>query len=186
MDPWPDSLPQLSWVGTRCKSDRSTQDVRLVVVHDPEGPYAAIVNYIKNKAPDSSGVSYHVLLNGDATQGSQFVEWSKKAWSVVRFNSVSDNICIAVYRGGPWSYPALNRLARVVAFRLHKRGLPAKFCWGTVDVDDPPRGWTFHSELGSAGGGHSDPGITGVKFWFLHAAVKYQLARGRFRSSWGV
>lgn len=184
MEPWPTSLPELSYVGTRCQSERSTQNVRLVVVHDPEGGYRGTVNYIKNKYPDAYGVSYHVLLSEDGKLASQFVPWEKKAWSCARFNSVSDNVSIAGYKGNAWSYPALNRLARVIAFRLHKRGLPAKFCW-KPDINDVPAGWTFHSELGAAGGSHLDPGLTGPKFWFLHAAVKYQLAVGAFRPSWG-
>lgn len=185
-EPTPVALPPIAWVGTRCVSNRSTQDVRLVVVHDPEGPYAGTVNYIRDKTPDENGVSYHVLLNEDATKTAQFVPWNKKAWSCARFNSWSDNVSIAGFAGNRWSFAALNRLARVVAFRLHKRGLPARFVSAPVSPTNPPRGFTFHSELGTAGGNHHDPGLTGVKRQFFIVAVKFHLKRGKFRKAWGV
>jgi hypothetical protein len=173
--PEPVKLPPLTQVFTPNKSERSTQDVRLVVVHDPEGSYTGTISWIQNRSAD---VSYHVLLNNEGTRAVQFVPWDKKAWS--------DNISIAGFAGNKWSYAALNRLARVVAFRLHKRNLPATFITGPVDPNNPPRGFTFHSELGRAGGGHRDPGLTGVKKAFFIAAVKFHLKRRRFRAEWGV
>jgi hypothetical protein len=181
--PTPVGLPPITQVHTPNKSQRSTQDVRLVVVHDPEGGFDSTTNWIKQAR---AKVSYHVLLDFAATKARQFVPWNMKAWSCARFNSVSDNISISGFAGNTWSFSALNSLARVVAFRLHKRGLPATFIPRPINPYNPPRGWTFHSELGSAGGGHSDPGLTGVKKAFLIAAVKFHKARGRFRSRWGV
>lgn len=182
-NPSPVKLPPISQTPSPNQSPRSTQDVRLVVVHDPEGPFDAITNYIRRP---SAQVSYHVLLNEAATKARQFVPWNRKSWSVMRFNSVSDNISISGYAGNNWSFAALNRLARVVAFRLHKRKLPARFIPRPINPGNPPRGWTFHSELGSAGGGHSDPGLTGVKKAFLLAAVKFHAKRKGWRAKWGV
>jgi hypothetical protein len=157
--------------------------VRLVVVHDPEGGFDSTTGWIKQKRAQ---VSYHVLLDEVAKRARQFVPWNMKAWSAARFNSQSDNVSISGFAGNKWSFAALNRLARVVAFRLHKRKLPAKFIPRPINPDNPPRGWTFHSELGAAGGGHTDPGLTGVKKAFLIAAVKFHKARGKFRPRWGV
>jgi len=182
MKPTPVQLPPLTYLPTPNKSARSTQDVRLVVVHDPEGSYQGSISWILNKAAQ---VSYHVLTDFECLVATQFVPWSEKAWSCVRFNSRSDNISIAGHAGNYWSYAALNRLARIIAFRLHKRGLPPRFRAAPVNPDNPPKGWTFHSELGAAGGSHHDPGLTGGKKWWLRWCVRYQYARGHFRVSWG-
>lgn len=182
--PTPTRLPPLVVRQSPNQSARSTQDVRLVVVHDPEhNNYAVMVRYLQSK---SAQVSYHVLLNKEATHATQLVPWNRKAWSVSKFNSRADTVSITGYAGNNWSFAALNRLARVVAFRLHKRKLPAKFISRPISVANPPRGFTFHSELGVAGGGHSDPGLTGVKKQFFIAAVKFHKLRKGFRETWGV
>ena len=182
MLPWFTRLPEIVYAATPNKSPRSTQDVRLVVVHDPEGGYEGTRAFILRP---SAQVSYHVLLDEEAKKGTQFVPWALKSWSVARYNSRSDNISIAGFRGNDWSYPALNRLARTVAFRLHKRNLPATFLSAPLDPDNPPYGFTFHSELGPEGGGHHDPGLTGAKKAFFIASVKFQRRVGKFRRSWG-
>ena len=173
------TLPSLEYLETPNKSERSTQDVRLVVVHDPEGSYEDAIERVKDRLAQ---VSYHVLTNDECTRAVQFVPWPQRAWSCVDFNSCSDNISIAGKAGNAWSYAALNRLARIIAFRLRERGLPPKFCSAPVSPDDPPLGFTFHSELGVAGGAHRDPGLTGVKKAFLLTSVKYQYMRNKFGS----
>lgn len=175
-------LPPLAYRPSPNRSERSTQDVRLVVVHDPEGAYEGTIGWILNRAAQ---VSYHVLTDSDCTHATQFVPWREKAWSCVRFNSVSDNISIAGHAGNVWSYDALNRLARIVAYRLHARGLPAKFVSAPVDPNNVPRGFTFHSELGHAGGDHHDPGLSGLKKGYFLWRVKWHLRYGHFRRSWG-
>jgi len=156
--------------------------VRLVVVHDPEGNYEGTVAFIGRR---TAQVSYHVLGDFEFKRVTQFVPWGEKAWSCAAFNSYSDNISIAGFKGNSWSYAALNRLARAVAFRLNKRGLPATFISAPVAFP-PPKGFTFHSELGSKGGGHTDPGLTGAKKWFFISAVKFHRKVGGFRKVWGV
>jgi hypothetical protein len=175
------SLPPLTVNLTDNSSSRHGAQVRLVVVHDPEGFYESTINWIKNPR---SQVSYHVLGDEEFKKVTQLVRWSQKAWSCAGFNSVSDNISISGFAGNKWSYPALNRLARSVAFRLRKRSLPPTFQSAPVSLAD--RGFTFHSELGPLGGGHHDPGLTGVKKQFFIAAVKFHYKLGGFRKSWGL
>ena len=182
--PTPTKLPVLRVLQSPNQSARSTQDVRLVVVHDPEHDnYELMVRYLRSR---SAQVSYHVLLNKAATHATQLVPWNRKAWSVSKFNSRTDNVSITGRAGNNWSYPALNRLARVVAFRLHKRRLPARFVSAPIGLTNPARGFTFHSELGRNGGGHSDPGLTGAKKWFFIGAVKFHAKRKGWRAKWGV
>ena len=181
-DPVPVTLPPLVYRQTPNQSARSTQDVRLVVVHDPEGSYEGSISWILNR---SAQVSYHVLTNRDVSHATQFVMWDRKAWSCAQFNSRSDNISIEGHAGNTWTYPALNRLARIVAYRLWKRNLPARFVSAPIDPDHPGRGFTFHSELGHAGGDHHDPGLTGIKKQYFISAVKWHYQFGHFRPSWG-
>jgi N-acetylmuramoyl-L-alanine amidase len=176
------TLPPLRFADTPNKSKR-TRDVALVVVHDPEGGFESTIEWVKK--PEAK-VSYHVLLNEDGTKAVQFVPWHMKAWSCVAFNSVSENISIAGKAGNAWSYSALNKLARVVAFRLWKNNLPATFRSKPVDLMKVPKGFTFHSELGAVGGGHSDPGLTGAKKAYFIAAVKFHRNLGKFRKYWGT
>ena len=164
------------------QSERSTQDVRLVVVHDPEGSYAAVRRYLMS---ERAQVSYHVLLRADGRHAIQFVRWSRKAWSCRRFNSRSDNVCIEGYAAKGFPLAGLRVLARIVACRLHARRLPARFVSAPVDPDEPPRGFTFHSELGVAGGNHSDPGLKGARKAAFIGLVKWERRRGDFPARWG-
>lgn len=154
--------------------------VRLVVVHDPEGTYAGTSGYLMTAAAQ---VSYHVLLSEDGSHARQFVPWERKAWSCASFNSISDNISIEGFAAEPYDDEGLRRLARVVAFRLHERRLPATFVSaGRVTNGE---GFTFHSELGAAGGGHHDPGFDpATKARFIDL-VHREAAHGRFRAVWG-
>lgn len=179
------NLPPLTIKNSPNQSARTAYPggVRLVVLHEPVGGYEGSVAHCMKP---SSNVSYHVLTNEACTEATQLVPWDRKSWSCVRFNSVSDNISIA---GLPsrWSFAALNRLARITAFRLHKRGLPARFWSGPLrpPPDGYARGFTYHRELGLAGGGHSDPRFSKAQHVFFVAAVKFHRAVGRFRPSWG-
>jgi hypothetical protein len=180
--PSPVNLPPLVYKPAPSQSERSGGRVRLVVLHEPVGSYEGTLKYILGGAP----VSYHVLTNEACTQVTQLVRWSKKAWSCKAFNSVSDNISIA---GTPsrWSFPALNRLARITAKRLEERNLPARF-W-SAPLRPPPNGtaegFTFHSQLGIAGGGHTDPRFSATQKAFFIAAVKFHRKFGKFRDTYG-
>ena len=182
-NPTPVNLPPLRFMNTPNQSAREAQNVRLVVVHEPVGGYEGTVAFIMKR---SSNVSYHILTNEACDQATQFVPWRRKAWSCAQFNSVSDNISIA---GVPsrWSFAALNRLARIVAKRLQERNLPATYY--SAPLRPPPvgtaRGFTFHSQLGAAGGGHSDPRFNKAQKAFFIAAVKFHRKFGKFRPTYG-
>jgi len=160
------------------RSSRHGVPVRLVVVHRPVGGYTPSVEWLCNPAAQASA---HVILAPGGDAATQLVPWAEKAWACVAFNAVSDNIEVA---DGAWdgSDPqALRVAARVVAFRLHKRGLPARW---TRDGSQP--GFCRHYDLGAAGGGHTDPTTSLVRWLRFVWMVKRELRRGGFRPEWGT
>jgi hypothetical protein len=190
-------LPVLKWDETPNQSDRSlgAGGVRLVVAHrwaDPVprnvsealGFYHGTINHLKEPPTDASA---HVVYGGSLVdEATQLVPWHRKAWSCETFNSITDNLEFA---DGMWfghDEPGLRVAARMMAFRLHVRGLPARWIRGEALQHSTGRGMTRHYDLGSLGGGHTDP-TTDNALWELFVAMtKHELVRGGFRTHWGV
>src|SRR5581483_3115732 len=103
--------------------------------------------------------SAHVVFPGSAVPGeaTQMVAWDDKAWAEAAYNPSSDDIesADAIWLGHDPHGMAV--LARIVAFRLHARGLPAT--WSAE------RGFCRHADLGSAGGGHTQCPTTDLALW---------------------
>jgi len=178
------TLPPLRWVASPNESQR-LGDVRLVVVHRPVGSYAGSIVALCDPAHQASA---HVIVRDDGKEATQLVAWSRKAWACVAFNSASDNIETPDVI---WTSPKLTTAqwftfgvcARIVAFRLHKRGLPADYVTGAGLLHH--EGFTRHLDLGRAGGGHSDPTEDLTRWHQFCALVEAELLRGGFRASWG-
>lgn len=176
-------LPPLVSAWSPNHSSRRGQRVNLVVVHDTEGGYAGSVSWLRNP---NARASAHVVIREDGKHASQLVGWEDKAWACADYNSESDNIEMAGYAAKPYpleqlgAYPLeqLGVTARVVAYRLHKRGLPP--------VHSTSRGFCYHSDLGAAGGGHHDPALSAAQRKWFEAQVKYEYERGGFRDTWGA
>jgi len=130
------------------------------------------------------------------------VGWNEKAWTQGDFNSVSegietDDICWTgkldvehpgdPRRSDPKVVAALDTAARIVAFRLHKRGLPATWVRGAKLLQDTGRGFTRHVDGGAIAGGHACPVALGdtVRWQYFVSLVKRELKRGDFRKEWG-
>ena len=178
------TLPRLEWRKSPNQSDRRT-DVRLVVVHRPVGSYRSAIETL---CDPKSQASAHVVVRDDGLDATQLVGWDRKAWACVSFNSASDNIETpdVIWTGsrlnGDQMY-VLRVCARIVAFRLHQRGLQSEYISGSALLDHG--GFTRHADLGKAGGGHSDP-TTDLNRWGMFCAlVEAELLRGGFRESWG-
>lgn len=170
------TLPPLRWQESPNRSSRHGQAVHLVVVHDTEGGYEGSIRTLCDRSREASA---HVVVREDGNEATQLVPWDEKAWACVAFNSVSDNIELAGFHDR-LGLRELRVGARIVAFRLHKRGLPAK--WSRHGLTP---GFTRHYDLGAAGGGHTDP-TTRLLYWLRFVAlVKYEARRGHFRASWG-
>jgi hypothetical protein len=183
---YPVILPMLDWKPTAASGDRHGHPVNLVVVHrwgvryttrEAEAhSYRGVINFFsdpKNKA------SAHVVYPGsaDANWATQMVAWSHYAWAEAAYNPDADEIesADAIWLGKD---PAgMAGLARIVACRLHARGLPP--VWSSR------RGFCRHADLGAAGGGHTSCPTTDLKVWrHFVSLVQEQHSRGGCRP-WG-
>lgn len=166
-------LPDLRISSTPNRSTRHGARVQTVVVHDTEGAYAGAVSWLKDPRARASA---HVVVREDGKEATQLVGWEEKAWACESFNAVSDNIEMAGFVGH-FSRAQLGAVARIVAFRLHKRGLKPNH--------SITNGYCFHSDLGAPGGGHHDPGLSPADAKWFDSQVKYEFKRGGFRPTWG-
>lgn len=187
------SLPDLHWHPTTAYSPRHGSRVSLVVVHrwgvryttEPAEArsYAGVIAYFKNPA---NKVSAHIVFPGSAAPGeaAQMVSWAHMAWAEAAYNPISDEIESADACWTPWGEgkvvdeKGLAVLARIVAYRLHKRGLPP--VWSHT------RGFCRHADLGAAGGGHTACPTTDLHLWRRFCRmVQHEHERGGFRDHWG-
>lgn len=174
-------LPALYTRWSPNKSARNTS-VRTVVLHDTEGSYIGAVDWLCNPKAKASA---HVVLSEDGLRATQLVPYDEKSWSCVAFNGQSINVEMAGLASKGYGSQELRVAARIVAFFLHKYGLPGNH----VKPDSGGRlgrGWCLHQDLGQAGGGHHDPGFSAAKAWWFGRLVKAELARGGFRRVWGL
>lgn len=178
-------LPPIKWKRTANQSQRvhGVKAIRLIVVHTPEGSYGPMIRYItvppngKFWEDDDRRVSYHGMLREDGDEFTQFVGWDQKAWHAGAFNSLSEGISAAGFAAKFNVKSNQSKvLARIVAFRLRERGLPAR--WSR---DGGGKGFCRHADLQSD---RKDP-MSRTKWLIFVGMVKYEHARGRFRASWG-
>lgn len=181
------SLPVLRWHPTAASGNRNGHPVTLVVVHrwgvrytTPEQEaktYAGVIAYFLN--PDHKA-SAHIVYPGSAVPGeaTQMVSWAHYAWAEAAYNPSADEVesADAIWLGD--DEDGLKQLARIVAYRLTRRGLPA--VWSTR------RGFCRHADLGAAGGGHTECPTTDMALWRRFVSrVQYEHERGGFRPTWG-
>jgi N-acetylmuramoyl-L-alanine amidase len=149
-----------------------------IVVHVTVGSWAGAVSWLSNP---KSQVSAHGVLNETGTVFTQLVPWLATAWHAADANSFSEGIELAGYPGRE-SHEQLRIAARIVAFRLHKHGLPARYApeWSTA-------GFCRHGDLGVRGGDHpSCPMPVSMFVNEFVPMVHHEAERGGFRPSWGV
>jgi hypothetical protein len=177
------ALPPIKW---RFSPNFSKRDhgapVSLVVVHRPVGSYLGSIEAL---CEPTHAASAHVILGRPKRSAplevTQLVRWSLKAWACMAYNSRSDNLEIADAAWTGADPEAWKAAARIVAYRLKKRGLPPR--WARRGEG---RGFCRHLDLGTAGGGHTDPTTSLVVWLRFVARVKFEYYRGGFRPDWGV
>lgn len=171
------SLPPIKFAHSPNQSQRvhGNDAVDLIIVHSPEGSYEGTVRFLQTPG---AGVSYHVLLKEDGSEATQFVPFSRKAWHAGVMNSRSEGISLADYANKIRAFtPGGRKLARVVAFRLKKRGLPPT--WRRKG--EVGGGFCRHADIQSD---RRDP--MSLSRWLAFVAmVKFQYHLGGFRKSWG-
>jgi hypothetical protein len=169
-------LPHLLQSPSPNYSERGAK-IDLVVVHDTEGSYSAAVSWLRNPRAQASA---HVVLSEDGHDATQLVRWSKKAWSCMEFNSRSLNLEMAGKASVGYSAEEIDVAARIVAYWCKLYGIPVRHASGGVRS-----GITFHQELGSAGGGHSDPGWTLAQRLAFITKVKSYASQTFTPARWG-
>lgn len=177
------TLPHLHWRESPNQSDRHSP-VRFVTVHRPVGSYDSAIATLCDPSRQASA---HAVIREDGQEATQLVAWQRKAWHCVAFNSQSDGIETPDWI---WLQPldvdvlhVMQICARVVANRLHARGLPATWLRGRALLDG--RGFTRHVDLGVAGGAHTDPTTDEHRWRVFVVLVHHELARGGFAHLWG-
>jgi hypothetical protein len=179
-------LPNLIWDPTTACSPRHGSQVSRVVIHrwgeryvseaQEAKTYQGVRNYFKNRG---NGASAHIVYPGKDQPTAQMVRWADMAWTQAAYNPTSDEVESS---DELWLAPdpeELQQLARIVAFRLHVRGLPP--------VWSHERGFCRHADLGQAGGGHLQCPTTDLAVWrHFVLRVQYEFHRGGFRPVWGV
>jgi hypothetical protein len=169
-------LPRLLWRRSPNVSTRSGARVRLVVAHRTEGAYGGAIAWLCQSRAQASA---HAVLREDGSEATQLVEWGEKAWAVCAYNSISDSLEMAG-SGSSYQVNELRVGARIMAFRLHERRLPAR--WARFGIG---AGYCRHKDLGATGGGHVDPVMTPAQWKLFQFFIKLEAARGGFRPAWG-
>lgn len=172
-------LPPLDEKHSPNVSSRHGEKVHLIVVHRPVGSYEGSIRALMDPHHQASA---HIIMAPGGKKATQLVSWAEKAWACKAFNSLSDNLEIADECWDGRDPHGLAVAARIVAFRCHKRGIPP--LWTHEPLSKA--GIVRHYDLGTAGGGHTDPTLD-VSLWrkFI-LAVQHEVDRGGFRKVWGV
>lgn len=170
----PTPLPELELLESPNQSPRVFSEVRLVIVHTPEGSYDGTLSWLRNPAAE---VSYHVLIRKDGKRGVQLVKWSRKAWHAKVFNEGSVSISLDGWAKSTRALSPVGRAgARAVAYLLKSQGLPPR--WSRNGGGE---GFCRHADIQRD---RSDPMSLGRWLTFV-ALVKWEYRRGKFRDSWG-
>jgi N-acetyl-anhydromuramyl-L-alanine amidase AmpD len=146
-----------------CQSDRHGAALQLVVIHSTEGAN------IPNSVRDLQGLaayfdkiatqaSSHVATDADG-YSSRMVADTMKAWHCAYFNSPSLGIeQIGFASQKEWPDKQLRETARWIARWSRLHGIPIQKGKVSLDGRVLRPGVVRHSDLGTLGGGHHDPG----------------------------
>lgn len=149
----------------RNQSSRTGIVPRIIVLHTTEGHESAGIsdlvslgNWFDNPAAQASS---HLANDADGNIA-RYVPDTNKAWACAGFNSVSLNleqIGFAAETKDQWMHQVkqLRSTAEIIAHWCDKHKIPVQH--GAVSGTQVTKpGVVFHSDLGTYGGGHHDPG----------------------------
>ena len=154
-----------------------TSSINLIVIHDTESHNregASDLQAIGDLfARSSTQASAHVCTDADGTSG-RFVPDERKAWHCVAYNSAALGVeQIGQAAQTNWPEAQVKETARWVARWSKKYGIPirkGRTAFGRVLLS----GVVTHRSLGSAGGGHWDPGYHYPMRHMLDLAREYK------------
>ena len=136
------------------QSSRGGVKPKLIVLHDTEGANITGVRDLQGLAGwfdnPAAQASSHVAVDAEGISA-RFVSDAAKAWHCAAFNSVSLGIeQVGFASQKTWPDAQLRKTAQYVAYWAKRYGIPITHSTGA--------GVCMHSDLGTAGGGHHDPG----------------------------
>lgn len=154
-----------------------TSKISLIVIHDTESHNregASDLQAIGDLfARSSFEASAHVCTDGEG-QSARYVPDDRKAWHCVSYNSAAVGVeQIGFASQGEWPEAQVKETARWVARWAHRHGVPIRRA-RTLGGRVLRSGVTTHSTLGSAGGGHTDPGAKYPMSHLLGLARQYK------------
>jgi len=143
------------------KSSRRGVSPRLIVLHSTEGANVTGLGDLTGLgswfANTNAQVSSHVATDAEGNSA-RYVADQDKAWHCAGYNSVSLGIeQVGRASQQSWAEAQQRETARWIAYWSRKHGIPlqrGRVSNGTVTRS----GVLYHSDLGSIGGSHSDPG----------------------------
>jgi N-acetyl-anhydromuramyl-L-alanine amidase AmpD len=137
-----------------CQSSRNGTKPRLIVLHDTEGANLPGIADLEGLGAYfdriTTQASSHVATDAEGNSA-RYVPDNRKAWHCASYNSVSLGVEQIGYASQKtWPAPQLEATSRWCAYWAKEYGIPLVHSTGS--------GVCRHSDLGTAGGGHRDPG----------------------------
>jgi N-acetyl-anhydromuramyl-L-alanine amidase AmpD len=165
-----------------CNQSARTSRPSLIVLHDTEShdrpgnsDLEAIGSWFNNPVAQASA---HVCVDGEG-RSAQYVPDERKAWHCAQYNSASlgiEQIGYATFHEADWTRnerAQLKKVAKYIAYWSKKYDIPIRH--GRVSNGQVTQtGVVTHADLGSAGGGHHDPGPGYPLEAVLHTARYYK------------
>lgn len=170
-------LPKLIWRPSPNFSSRNGIKPNLLVYHETAGSYLGAISWLRNPV---SGVSAMGVLREDGNEFTQLVKVRDKAWTQGAFNSRAVGIENAnITSKGYATEMQLRVCARIFGWLMWQLHIPLRFARGGNGA-----GICRHSDLGSAGGGHTNCGMNDRDFWRFMAMIEKEIKRGGYKTLW--
>ena len=129
----------------------------LVVLHMMEGGYEGSVTWLCDPRARASA---HLCLKADASEVTQLVPLSSKAWAQCAFNGRGVSLEIEGHTAQGLDATTLEAAAAIAAWLCRAYAIPPVWAQGGQG-----RGVCCHHDLGAAGGGHTDICEVGGQMW---------------------
>jgi len=170
------------WIPSPNYSSRGGAKVRLIVIHTAEGAttYQSLGNFFKNP---SNAVSSQVGIDDTPGTVGEYVKRGNKSWTQAEFNPVatSAELCgFAKWGTDVWKNQhakMLDNCARWIAEEAKYFGIPITKLSPSA-AQGSGKGVCAHSDLGSRGGGHTDPGAGFPWSFVIDKAKSYASGQG--------
>lgn len=167
-------LPELHWRESPNRSSRHGAKVTLLVWHETAGAYAGSVSWLCNPKAQASA---HLVVREDGLEATQLVELGEKAWHAAAYNPQA--IGVEHANTTPKGYATEHQLqvsARIFGWLCLHEGIPPRW---SRDGSSP--GVCRHSDLGAAGGGHTQCGPSDHDWHRFLVMLHAELERGGYK-----